>query len=107
MKSLMTITMMIAMAISVWAGEIKEASFKVSGNCEMCEMRIESAAKLKGVQSASWNAETQLLTVKFDSEKVALEAIQQKVAKSGHDIEAFLAPDITYNGLPKCCQYRK
>jgi copper chaperone CopZ len=107
MKSLMTITMIIAIAISVFAGETKVANFKVSGNCEMCEMRIEAAAKIKGVLSASWNADTQILTVKFDPEKVTLEAIQQKIAKAGHDTESFKATENVYKSLPKCCQYRQ
>jgi len=37
----------------------QQAIFTVSGNCEMCKERIETAAKsVKGVLSASWSVET-------------------------------------------------
>ena len=36
----------------------KKVEFKVAGNCEMCEKRIEKAANsVKGVKSAEWHAD--------------------------------------------------
>jgi Cu(I)/Ag(I) efflux system membrane fusion protein len=81
---------------------------KVSGNCEMCKDRIETAAKsVSGVSSADWSSETKMLNVKFDGAKTNSEAIQKAIAKVGHDTEKFKAPDEVYNKLPECCLYRK
>jgi len=53
---------------------VKEASFKVFGNCEMCADKIETAAKkVEGVKKAEWNTESKLLKVSFDSDKAKLQ----------------------------------
>ncbi|HJZ40079.1 MAG TPA: hypothetical protein VJ203_06915 [Bacteroidales bacterium] len=33
----------------------KTETFQVSGNCEMCKVRIEKAAKVDGVNKAEWS----------------------------------------------------
>jgi len=82
--------------------------FKVSGNCEMCKDRIETAAKsVKGVISATWNMDTKMAAVEFDQSVTSLEAIQKAIAIAGHDNGKYLAPDEVYNKLPDCCLYRK
>ncbi|MBA4411275.1 MAG: heavy-metal-associated domain-containing protein [Bacteroidota bacterium] len=82
--------------------------FKVSGNCEQCKDRIESAAKsVSGVNSADWSPETKILHVQFDGAKTNPDAIQKAIAKVGHDTEKFKAPDNVYKELPECCLYRK
>ena len=81
---------------------------KVSGNCEMCKDRIETAAKsVAGVVSAEWSAETKMLHVQFDGGKTNLDEIQKAIAKVGHDTEKFKASDAAYKALPECCLYRK
>ena len=42
-------------------------TLKVSGNCEMCKERIETAAKGRGVKEASWDADSKLLTLTYDT----------------------------------------
>jgi len=81
---------------------------KVSGNCEMCKDRIETAAKsLAGVTSAEWSAENKMLHVQFDAGRTNLDDIQKAIAKVGHDTEKFKASDAAYKTLPECCLYRK
>ncbi len=81
-------------------------NIKVSGNCEMCKERIETAAKsIAGVSSAEWSAETKLLHVSFDGAKTNIDAIQKAIAKAGHDTEKYKTPDEVYNALPECCLY--
>ncbi|MFA5419805.1 MAG: efflux RND transporter periplasmic adaptor subunit, partial [Bacteroidales bacterium] len=81
---------------------------KVSGNCEMCRDRIETAAKsVAGVVSAEWNIDTKMLQVEFDSSKTNLDDVQKVIAQAGHDTGKYKAPDDVYNRLPKCCLYRK
>jgi Cu(I)/Ag(I) efflux system membrane fusion protein len=86
---------------------LSEQKFKVSGNCEMCKERIETAAKsVAGVASAEWNSETKLLQLNFDKGKTNIDNIQEAIAKSGHDTEKYKAPDDVYKALPECCLYR-
>lgn len=86
----------------------ENAQFKVSGNCEMCKERIETAAKsVAGVASAEWSTETKLMIVSFEGGKTNVDAIQKVIAKSGHDTGKYQAPDDVYNSLPECCLYRK
>lgn len=81
--------------------------FKVSGNCGMCEKRIEKAAKIKGVQSADWDVETKILTVQFNEKKTKPSKIQAAVAAVGHDTEKIKADDAVYAKLHGCCQYER
>jgi Cu(I)/Ag(I) efflux system membrane fusion protein len=85
----------------------EQKSIKVSGACEMCKERIESAAKgVSGVMFAEWSIETKILRVKFDGAKTNTDEIQKAIAKVGHDTEKYRAPDEVYNKLPECCLYR-
>ncbi|MEI6143676.1 MAG: efflux RND transporter periplasmic adaptor subunit, partial [Mariniphaga sp.] len=86
----------------------EHAKFKVSGNCEMCQERIETTAKaVIGVVSAVWDIPSNQLTVQFDPNKTSTDAIQKAIAKVGHDTEKYKASDEVYNKLPECCLYRK
>ncbi len=81
---------------------------KVSGNCEMCKERIETAAKLvSGVSFADWSTETKMLHVEYDGKKTNSDAIQRAIAAVGHDTEKHKATDGAYKELPECCLYRK
>ena len=82
-------------------------TIKVSGNCGMCEKRIESGARGKGVKYAEWNVETKQLVIKYDSAKTTLLDIEKRIAKTGHDTENVMATDAAYEGLHKCCQYER
>jgi len=86
----------------------KQESFVVAGNCEMCKSRIEKAAlTVFGVSSATWSADKQALSFKYDSEQTKLDAVQQAVANSGHDTEKYKAKDEVYDNLPGCCLYER
>ncbi len=87
---------------------VSKANLKVSGNCEMCKDRIETAAKsVSGVSSANWSSETKMLHVEFDGAKTKSDAIQKAIAKVGHDTEKYKASDAAYKELAECCLYRK
>lgn len=79
----------------------------VSGNCEMCKDRIETAAKsIAGVSVADWDVNTKKLKLEF-SRETKLENIHKAIAAAGHDTEKIKASDTIYNQLPECCLYRK
>jgi Cu(I)/Ag(I) efflux system membrane fusion protein len=81
--------------------------FKVSGNCDICKDRIETAAQsVDGVLSASWDPGSQMLHLNFNPTKTTADDVQKAIAAVGHDTEKYKAPDSVYNKLPECCQYR-
>jgi len=86
----------------------QHASFRVSGSCELCKDRIETASKsVVGVKSASWDTKTQQVHVEYDPMKTSPGSVEMAIAKAGHDTEKFRADDKTYESLPECCHYRK
>ena len=83
-------------------------TFGVSGNCEMCKDRIESAAaSVNGVKSAEWDIKKKTIHVEYNSKEAQPTAIQEAIAKAGHDTELIKADDKVYDALPECCLYRK
>lgn len=80
----------------------------VSGNCEMCQKRIQDAAlQLPGVLKADWIADNQELTVIFTPEVTSLQQISKAIATVGHDTSMDKAPESTYQDLPGCCLYER
>ena len=73
----------------------------------MCKQRIEKAAAIPGVIKSSWDVESKLFIVNYESKKVSFKTIQEKIAASGHDTDLVKAKDLVYNNLPGCCLYKR
>lgn len=102
----LSLVSMFLLGTSLVFAQAKTEKFEVTGNCGMCETRIEKAAKsLDGVTTANWVQETKMLTVAFDSTKTTVHKIQMAIAKVGHDTPMHKAKDEVYNALPGCCKY--
>jgi mercuric ion binding protein len=85
----------------------KTETFKVWGQCEMCQTRIENAVKEDGATDATWDIKTQMLTVTYDPAKTNSDILSKKLASVGHDTEKYRAPDDVYANLPQCCHYER
>lgn len=83
----------------------KTETLNVSGNCDMCQARIEKAAKINGVSKADWDAKSNVLSVTFDPAKTNIDQIGKKIAAVGHDNGKVKASDKAYAALPGCCKY--
>ena len=105
LKSLFTFSLLFTHFL--FAQTITKSSFLVKGDCGMCKERIETTAKKTGASIANWNAETQKLSVEFDSAKTSAEEILKNIAAVGHDNEMFSAPNDVYENLPGCCHYER
>lgn len=106
-RKISLIAVLVLSLSSLMAQTEKTESFEVSGNCGMCEKRIEKAAKsVDGVSSADWNKETKKIEVTYDASKVKTEKIQKAIAKVGYDTGDFKATEEVYSSLPGCCLYR-
>ena len=95
----------IALAIVSFGQNTKTETIAVSGNCSMCQKKIEKAAKQAGATTADWNKDTKVLTIKYNSSTTNAAKIQQGIATVGYDTRDFKAADESYNKLPACCQY--
>ncbi|CCB69550.1 Probable TonB-dependent outer membrane receptor precursor [Flavobacterium branchiophilum FL-15] len=89
------------------AQHIKQATFKVFGNCELCQNRIVKTLKIPYIKTVHWDIDTQLLTIHFDSIKMPLSKIKENLANVGHDTEDYRSHDAVYAKLPPCCQYER
>lgn len=89
----------------VFAQKAKTETFKVSGNCGMCEKNIETAAKAAGATSAEWNKDTKVITVKYSSSTSNLAKIQKSIADAGYDNAGATATNESYDKLHGCCKY--
>lgn len=111
LKVLLTIMLVASIGMNATAqttaknAKSKTETIKVLGNCSMCKDRIEKAAKAEGVEKASWDAKTDLLTVSYDPSKTNPDALAKKVASVGHDAGKYKAESKVYNALPGCCKY--
>ena len=101
------ILLIIAYNQTLLAQSDSTVTFRVEGNCGMCEKRIEKAAHIHGVESADWDIKSKEITVQYESKKTTLAKIQQAIANVGHDTPLFKAPDDVYEKLHQCCLYER
>ncbi|HEY3387057.1 MAG TPA: heavy-metal-associated domain-containing protein [Saprospiraceae bacterium] len=108
MKHLFFILISLAISTAATAQSKSTEIFKVYGNCGMCKKTIESAAiGTKGVKSASWDMEKDMITVVYDQTKTNVDKIKSAIAESGYDTDTHRAPDKAYENLHGCCQYER
>jgi len=81
------------------------AQFKTSAVCDMCKARLEkSLAYEKGVQTASLDVPSKVLTVTYRPDKTTPAALRTAVQKTGYDADDLTAEARAYNRLPDCCK---
>lgn len=106
-RSIVLSVMLLFGTFSLFAQNVTK-KFIVKGNCEMCEKRIETAAKtVEGVTQADWDKDTKMMEVTFDATRTSEDAVQLTIANVGHDTPMHKADPKVYNDLPKCCKYSK
>lgn len=94
-----------AIATTTATTAVKTETFKVLGNCGMCQKTIQNAAVKAGATTADWDKELHVLTVSFDGGKTNVDKIQEAIAKTGYDTPKYKASDAAYNKLHGCCQF--
>ncbi|GAB3571524.1 heavy-metal-associated domain-containing protein [Hymenobacter daeguensis] len=92
-------------AVQAATSGLATVQFKTSAVCDMCKARIEkSLAYEKGVQSASLDVPTKVLTVTYKADKTTPAALRTAVQKTGYDADDLTADARAYNRLPDCCK---
>ena len=112
MKKLVVLFLVGIFSVSMMAQEKKNKNksitFKVNGNCEMCEKRIEKAAfSIKGVKSADWHSDHQDIHLIFDENKCTAKDVAKAIALVGYDNQFYKTTDKLYEELHGCCQYER
>jgi hypothetical protein len=87
----------------------KKASLniEISGNCGMCERRINNALDVPGVLVSSWDRYTKKAEIIYNPRKISEEKIHELIAGAGHDTNKEKAKTEVYTKLPGCCLYRE
>ncbi len=108
MKNILLALAAVTLVFSSFIKPPKKAtvSFKVEAACEMCKERIENAVDVKYVSKASYNMETELLTVTYNPRKMEEIQLHNLVAGVGHATEKVAASELAYSNLPDCCKYK-
>ena len=114
MKKTITLILLFFLLLNSTSAQIFDAKknieekFEVLGNCDMCKKKIQNAAiKLRGVKKAIWSAKEQILTIKYNPEKISLEKIKQNIADEGYDTDGIKATQEAYDNLHYCCKYKR
>ena len=71
----------------------------------MCEEKIEGASNAELLMFADWDPETKMAEITFDTTKISMDSILQRIASVGYDSDKYTATEETYNGLHECCKY--
>ena len=67
--------------------------------------KIETAVNdLDGIEVAELDVTSKKLKVKYDSKKLSLQAIRERVASVGYQADDVKAIEEAYKALPGCCQ---
>jgi copper chaperone CopZ len=83
-----------------------ELKIQVSGNCGMCEKRINEALDLPGVIFSGWDRVSKTATIVYKPRKISEQQLHEKIAAVGHDTDKMKADTAVYKKLPGCCLYR-
>jgi mercuric ion binding protein len=105
LKIFSTVLICCAIATTSFSQKTKTETFQVSGNCGMCEAKIEKAAKAAGATYAEWNKDTKVITIKYNSTSSNLAKIQKSIADAGYDNAGVKTTTEAYDKLHACCKY--
>lgn len=83
----------------------ERVAIKTSSQCGSCETIMrEALSSLEGVDRASLDIETQVLTVIYLPTKVGVSDIKKTISEAGYDADELKANPEVHNNLPGCCQ---
>lgn len=85
----------------------KTETVRIEGNCDLCKQTIETAGTKQGEATLSWNADTHVAELTYDSAATTADAVLKRVAYAGYDNTRYLAPAEAYAALEGCCQYER
>ena len=86
---------------------LKKTTFKVWGNCEMCQNTIQTSLKTKGINSAIWNVDSKIIAIEYDENEIKEGELHRLIASEGYDTQLEKGDDFAYENLHECCKYSR
>ncbi|MDR2122430.1 MAG: heavy-metal-associated domain-containing protein [Flavobacteriaceae bacterium] len=102
---LLVLAVFLSIGLNAQIKNPKVEKVKISGNCGMCKETIEKTGTIENASQVVWDKDTKIATITYDEEKISLNDILKKIAKSGYSSEKYKAKKSDYNRLPICCHY--
>jgi copper chaperone CopZ len=100
--------MVVVYTTTLIAQPVKSEKIRVAGKCDLSKIHIEHAAKsIDGVKSASWDKDSQILELQYDTIEVDIYKVHKAIAKVGHDTRLYRARQKKYEELPVGCRYER
>ena len=88
-------------------GKTETVVIQTSAECGDCKDRIENGLNYtKGIVFAELDLETKKVTVKFNTKKITLQQVKEKINSIGYDADEMKADPAAVQKLPACCQPR-
>lgn len=104
-KIMIAAVVLLSISVNAQIKNKKTETVKISGNCEMCKKKIETAGNIKKVAAVEWDVNSKIAKLTYDSSKTNPDEILNRIAKAGYDNEKFSATEEQYKKLHTCCQY--
>ncbi|CAA6827686.1 MAG: Probable Co/Zn/Cd efflux system membrane fusion protein [uncultured Aureispira sp.] len=83
----------------------QRVAIKTSSQCGSCETILQEALyTIEGVERASLDIETQVLTVIYVPTQIDVSSIQKTISEAGYDADTLKANPEAHRNLPGCCQ---
>jgi len=79
----------------------------IQGNGNSGKTAIENAGYVKNTSQVTWDKDSKIAQIRFDSQKTSLDAVLKQVALAGFDNDSYLAPDKAYQQLEASCSYER
>lgn len=110
--SILIISLFSAIMFSASSGAAQDkktitTKFWVAGVCGMCEQTIEKTMDTKGVITADYDLQSNMLTVTFNSKKITEDKLHKLLNDAGYDTEKSICTEEQYSRVHGCCQYRE
>lgn len=106
MKKSLSIIMMLFMAMSIWAKDIKTVVLTTNPqmHCEACENKIKSNIRFeKGVKKIVTSLDNQTITVTYDADKTTVENLITAFEKIGFEARQLKDGEkVERNPSPSC-----
>ena len=79
-----------------------------TAQCNMCVAKIENALNgIDGILKYKVELETYRVKIKYDTDKLSLQSIEQLISKAGYQANNLSADADAYNKLAMCCRLPK
>ena len=114
MKKLILLSIILIVGCSSISNQGKSNNLQIdeinipTTQCNMCVVNIENALNgIDGILKYKVELETYRVKVKFNTDKLSLQSIEQLISKAGYQANNLSADVDAYNKLAMCCRLPK